>query len=96
MTGKIETIEIKRKRLLFRSTHRGTKEMDILLGGFYEANMSRFSEDQFNEFEGLLEIPDDDLYGWAMGRMDIPGEFDTQTLRDFIESVQSRGAGKSL
>ena len=96
MIGRIETIEIKRKRLLFRSTYRGTKEMDILLGGFYEANMSRLSEDQLNEFEGLLEIPDDDLYGWAMGRMDIPGEFDTQLLRDFIESVQSRGAGKSL
>lgn len=93
MTGKIETIEIKRKRLLFRSTHRGTKEMDILLGGFYEANMSRFSEDQLNEFEGLLEIPDDDLYDWAMGRLDIPGQFDTQLLRDFIGSVQSRGAG---
>ncbi|MEC8202779.1 MAG: succinate dehydrogenase assembly factor 2 [Pseudomonadota bacterium] len=96
MIEKIETIKIKRKRLLFRSGHRGTKEMDILLGGFYEANMLRFSEDQLNEFEDLLEIPDDDLYGWAMGRMDIPVEFDTQLLRDFIESVQSRGAGKSL
>ncbi len=96
MTDKIETIKIKRKQLLFRSAHRGTKEMDILLGGFYEANMLRFSEDQLNEFEGLLEIPDDDLYGWAMGRMDIPVEYDTQLLRDFIESVQSRGAGKSL
>ena len=93
MTGKIESIKIKRKRLLFRSAHRGTKEMDILLGGFYEANMLHFSEDQLNEFEGLLEIPDDDLYGWAMGRMDIPGQFDTQLLRDFIGSVQSRGAG---
>ena len=39
-----ETIEIKRKRLLFRSTHRGTKEMDILLGGFDSVNMSRLSE----------------------------------------------------
>jgi len=96
MSSKTETIEIKRKRLLFRSTHRGTKEMDILLGGFYESNMSNFDEDQLNEFEGLLEIPDDDLYGWAMGRMEIPSELDTQLLRDFIDSVQSRGAGKSL
>ncbi len=93
MSRNLETIEIKRKRLLFRSTHRGTKEMDILLGGFFKSNMSYLNDDQLNDFEGLIEIPDDDLYNWAMGRMEIPKELDTQLLRDFIKSVQSRGAG---
>ncbi len=93
MSRNLETIEIKRKRLLFRSTHRGTREMDILLGGFFKSNMSDLNKDQLNEFEGLIEIPDDDLYNWAMGRMEIPKELDTQLLRDFIKSVQSRGAG---
>jgi antitoxin CptB len=93
MSRNLETIEIKRKRLLFRSTHRGTREMDILLGGFFKSNMSYLNDDQLNEFEGLIEIPDDDLYNWAMGRMEIPKELDTQLLRDFIKSVQSRGAG---
>ena len=93
MRRNLETIEIKRKRLLFRSTHRGTREMDILLGGFFKSNMSYLNDDQLNEFEGLIEIPDDDLYNWAMGRMEIPKELDTQLLRDFIKSVQSRGAG---
>ena len=93
MSRNLETIEIKRKRLLFRSTHRGTREMDILLGGFFKSNMSYLNDDQLNEFEGLIEIPDDDLYNWAMGRMEIPKELDTQLLRDFIKSVQSRGSG---
>ena len=93
MSRNLETIEIKRKRLLFRSTHRGTREMDILLGSFFKSNMSYLNDDQLNEFEGLIEIPDDDLYNWAMGRMEIPKELDTQLLRDFIKSVQSRGAG---
>ena len=93
MSRNLETIEVKRKRLLFRSTHRGTREMDILLGGFFKSNMSYLNDDQVNEFEGLIEIPDDDLYNWAMGRMEIPKELDTQLLRDFIKSVQSRGAG---
>jgi antitoxin CptB len=93
MSRNLETIEVKRKRLLFRSTHRGTREMDILLGGFFKSNMSYLNDDQLNEFEGLIEIPDDDLYNWAMGRMEIPKELDTQLLRDFIKSVQSRGAG---
>ena len=93
MSRYLETIEIKKKRLLFRSTHRGTREMDILLGDFFKSNMSDLNKDQLNEFEGLIEIPDDDLYNWAMGRMEIPKELDTQLLRDFIKSVQSRGAG---
>ena len=93
MSRNLETNEIKRKRLLFRSTHRGTREMDILLGSFFKSNMSDLNKDQLNEFEGLIEIPDDDLYNWAMGRMEIPKELDTQLLRDFIKSVQSRGAG---
>ena len=93
MSRNLETIEIKRKRLLFRSTHRGTREMDILLGGFFKSNMSDLNKDQLNEFEGLIEIPDDDLYNWAMGRIEIPKELDTQLLRDFIKNVQSRGAG---
>ena len=93
MSRNLETIEIKRKRLLFRSTHRGTREMDILLGSFFKSNMSALNKDQLNEFEGLIEIPDDDLYNWAMGRMEIPKELDTELLRDFIKSVQSRGAG---
>ena len=92
MSRYLETIEIKKKRLLFRSTHRGTREMDILLGGFFKSNMSDLNKDQLNEFEGLIEIPDDDLYNWAMGRMEIPKEMDTQLLRDFVKSVQSRGA----
>mgnify|MGYP001207533818 FL=1 len=92
MSRNLETIEIKRKRLLFRSTHRGTREMDILLGGFFKSNMSYLNDDQLNEFEGLIEIPDDDLYNWAMGRMEIPKEMNTQLLRNFVKSVQSRGA----
>ena len=92
MSRYLETIEIKKKRLLFRSTHRGTREMDILLGDFFKSNMSDLNKDQLNEFESLIEIPDDDLYNWAMGRMEIPKEMDTQLLRNFVKSVQSRGA----
>ena len=92
MSRYLETIEIKKKRLLFRSTHRGTREMDILLGDFFKSNMSDLNKEQLNEFEGLIEIPDDDLYNWAMGRMEIPKEMNTQLLRNFVKSVQSRGA----
>ncbi len=91
-----ETVETKSKRLLFRSKHRGTKEMDILLGGYYEENMQGFSEQQLSTFEGLLNEPDDDLYAWALGREAVPSEIDSDVLRGFIDSVRRRGGGSSL
>lgn len=87
--------EIRRKRLLFRSRHRGTKEMDILLGGFAEDSLGRFSDSELDQFERLLNEADDDLYGWALERMPIPDGAEDSVLRSFIESVRRRGGGQS-
>lgn len=96
MADQTESNEIKRKRLLFRSKHRGTKEMDILLGGYYEANMDIFSESELSLFEALLNEADDDLYAWALGRTPVPETADSPVLRGFIESVRKRGGYSSL
>ena len=95
MTDRSETTETRRKRLLFRSQHRGTKEMDILLGGFAAERMADFSESELDNLEVLLSEADDDLYGWALGRMPVPDASDTPLLRDFIESVRRRGGASS-
>ncbi len=73
MTGRTEEdLETRRKRLLFRSRHRGTKEMDLLLGGFADRHMAGFSAAQLDRFEALLQNSDPDLYGWITGRDTIP------------------------
>ncbi len=95
MEERLEDLEIKRKRLLFRSKHRGTKEMDILLGGFYEENMHKFHEAELAEFEHILELPDDDLYAWSVGRQSVPESLVSPVLEAFIESVRQRGGGSS-
>ena len=95
MEERSEDLEIKRKRLLFRSKHRGTKEMDILLGGFYEENMHGFREEELAEFEHILELPDDDLYAWSVGRQPVPEGLMSPVLEAFIESVCQRGGGSS-
>ena len=87
--------ETRRKRLLFRSRHRGTKEMDILLGGFAEANLARFSAEELDQFERLLEVADDDLYGWVMGRQPVPEASGSLVLKAFTESVRFRGGSQS-
>ncbi len=67
-----ELIENKRRRLIFRADHRGTKEMDILLGTFAKQNVPDFSEEELTEFDTLLSHNDPDLYNWITGKETPP------------------------
>jgi len=60
--------DIRRKRLLFRSWHRGTKESDLLLGSFAERHLAAFSDAQLDLYEALLDNDDSDLFDWITGR----------------------------
>jgi antitoxin CptB len=71
-TDTIEDIEVRRKRLIFRSWHRGTREMDLLLGRFADAHIAGFSESELAEYEALLQVSDPDLYNWITGVEEAP------------------------
>ena len=73
--------DIRRKRLLFRSWHRGTREADLILGPFAETNLSRFNEARLDRYEALLECLDADLLDWITGRTTPPPEHDTDVTR---------------
>jgi antitoxin CptB len=78
--------DIRRKRLLFRSWHRGTKETDLLLGSFAERYIAKFTAAQLDRYEALLENDDGDLYDWIVGRVALPAGQDDdimQLLREF-------------
>lgn len=84
--GETETIENRRKRLRFRSWHRGTKEMDLLMGSFADAHLSAFDSSQLDRFEALLDVPEPVVYDWILGRARPPAEYDhdvTQRLLAF-------------
>lgn len=55
-------LDDRRKRVLFRCWHRGTKEMDFILGRFADAHIADLSEDEVIDLERLIELPDPDLY----------------------------------
>lgn len=71
----------RRKRLLFRSWHRGTREADLILGSFAEANLAVFDEGRLDRYEALLECPDADLFDWITGRTTPPPDYDTDVTR---------------
>ena len=77
--------EIRRKRLLFRSWHRGTREADLILGSFAEANLAAFDDSRLDRYEALLECPDADLFDWITGRAAPPPEYDTDVTRLLLD-----------
>jgi antitoxin CptB len=78
--------ETRRRRLLFRSTHRGTFENDLLIGSFVRAHVDVLSEGELDALEQVMEIPDPVLADWLTGREAIPPDQETPMLlrmRDF-------------
>ncbi|MAT23243.1 MAG: succinate dehydrogenase assembly factor 2 [Rhodobiaceae bacterium] len=53
-------------RLIYRSWHRGTKELDLILGNFISENIEVMSDDEIREFEALLNSEDPDIYKWIV------------------------------
>jgi antitoxin CptB len=69
------TSEARRKRIHMRAWRRGTKEMDLILGGYAEARLAAMDEPALDRFEALLAEDDHDLYQWVTGQSAPPAEF---------------------
>ena len=79
-----EALETRRKRLLWRASHRGLREMDLLLGGFARSHIERLSERELDELETIIAIPDQELMGWLLGDVPVPQGQATPTLRALL------------
>ena len=74
-------LELRRKRLLYRSIYRGNKENDILLGQFARAHIAGFDSGQLDQYERLLTAGDNDIYDWVALKVEPPRHMDTPILR---------------
>ncbi len=77
MTGSTRSsgdLDDRRKRLLFRCWHRGTREMDLVLGRFADAEIAGLTDDELLQLERLIEVPDPDLYAALTGDAPLAGE----------------------
>ena len=72
MTAQESELDVARKRLKFRSWHRGTREMDLLLGRFADHHLDSFDAVQLDAYAALLEENDPDIYDWVCGRGAAP------------------------
>ena len=74
-----------RKRLIFRSWHRGTREMDLIMGRFADVAVPRMDAGELAVYTRLLEESDPDIYDWLCGRQPIPESSDSAVLRHLID-----------
>ena len=82
----MNNINTLKKRIFYRSMHRGTKEMDLLLGNFVKKYVNSLNENELCELESLLNIDDGVLYKWYLSKektTSIPDNSITKKLRKF-------------
>ncbi len=74
-------LDARRRRAIFRSWHRGMREMDLILGKFADEHVFGLNEADLAQYEALLEVPDGEFLKWLTGERPVPEENDTPLFR---------------
>jgi len=77
--------EILKKQIIYRSTHRGSKEMDILLGNFVKKHIDSFNITELKEIQNILFIEDEIIHQWYFNKKNntiIPNNRISQMLKE--------------
>lgn len=81
-----EPKDVMLRRMMMRSMRRGTKEMDIILQGFAEAELAGLSDAELAVYDALLSENDHDLYAWITGQSPAPEQFSALISRISVRS----------
>ena len=95
MTGSTRSsggLDDRRKRLLFHCWHRGTREMDLILGRFADAEIATLDDEELAQLEHLIEVPDPDLYAALTADVPVVPPFASR-LFDRIKSFRPADKG---
>ncbi|MCB1517942.1 MAG: succinate dehydrogenase assembly factor 2 [Hyphomicrobiaceae bacterium] len=76
----MESLETRRRRLAYRAAHRGTKELDLILGGYAERHLPSLGEKALDDFETLLESDETELQAWLIGTRTPPGSANPELI----------------
>jgi len=84
MTGTTRSsdgLDLRRRKLKFRSWHRGIREMDLIMGRFVDACIDRLTDRELDQLEMLMEVSDPELFLWVTGQWPTPAAYDSNMLR---------------
>jgi antitoxin CptB len=78
------SMDHRRRRALYRATHRGTKELDWLVGRFFEARLPETSESGMDLVEQFLTVADPELHAWIMA----PEKLGDSPFRGLVDGIR--------
>ena len=87
MTGTTRSsadLDPRRRKALFRSWHRGMREVDLILGSFADGEIGTLSEDELGVYEALMAEPDGDILKWVTGEAAVPARHDTPVFAKIL------------
>jgi len=84
MTAAAEQSEIRRRRLLWRASHRGIREMDLILGGFATARIDTMTPAELDQLEAVIDVPDQQLLAWATRQEPVPARLRSRLLDEIL------------
>ncbi|PDH67193.1 MAG: succinate dehydrogenase assembly factor 2 [Sphingomonadaceae bacterium MED-G03] len=73
------------RRMKFRAWHRGTREADYTVGGFFDRYHAAWNEEEIAWFERFMEEQDADIMGWAMGTIPVPEQWKGPMMDRFLK-----------
>ena len=91
-------LDARRRRILFRAWRRGMRELDLAMGHFADAELPAMSAAELDEFERLLDAPDQAVLAWITGEAPVPADHDTPLfarLRQAPREALARQARRS-
>ncbi|APR98039.1 FAD assembly factor SdhE [Wolbachia endosymbiont of Folsomia candida] len=83
-------ISLLKRKLMYRSWHRGCKETDILLGYFALAHLGKFSTDELIEYEKIVDLDDHELYCYITGKKSLPLHLNSEMINLIICFTQTQ------
>jgi antitoxin CptB len=79
-----EDLLILRKKLLYRANYRGTRELDMIIGGFAKARVPGFSAEECDALAEILELPETSLAAWLLGQEDVPEQVRSPMMEQLL------------
>jgi antitoxin CptB len=90
----IGMLDARRRRLRYRAWHRGTKEMDLVLGPYADAHAATLEMADLERLETLMDEADTDLLKWVMGQEPVPTGIDGELLQRLVDFRLTMAARK--
>lgn len=75
-----DTLNLLRKKLRFRAWHRGTREVDLIMGHFADQSLDGLGLPELEQFEALLDAPDLEVFGWIIRRDPVPAAYQNEIM----------------